>query len=92
MRTKSISRRYHCALAATVPEHVLATLLRDPHVARGFQARTRENQRRRARDADTVERVKTAAAIPRPSDPKPTSPVLDAELGRRLEAVRRNKR
>lgn len=92
MRTKSISRRYHCALAATLPEQVLATLLRDPHVARGFKARTREHKLRHTRDADTVERVQTAVVIPRSAAPTPTSAVLEAELGRRLEATRRNKR
>lgn len=86
------------ALATPVPEHVIASLLRDPDVARGFEARSREHARRRSREGDTVVRVSGSplGAVPlggAPAREAPrSSPVLEQELAARLEATRRNKR
>jgi hypothetical protein len=84
-------------LAAPIPEHLIASLLRDPDVARGFQARSREHERRGKETRDCVVRVPGPGpgAVPhRPSAAVParTTPGLQRELAGRLEATRRNKR
>lgn len=85
------------ALAAPIPEHVIASLLRDPDVARGFQSRSREHERRGAVARDRVVRVPGPGPGCLPHSPSAaaevrTTPVLQQELAARLEATRRNKR
>ena len=82
-------------MAAPIPEHVIASLLRDPDVARGFQSRSREHERRATDARDRVVRVSGPAPVPHSASAAAevrTTPVLRQELAARLEATRRNKR
>lgn len=83
---------------------MIASLLRDPDVARGFQARSREHERRGAQARDSVVRVPGPGPGTLPHSvtggsahsasvaAARTTPVLQRELAARLEATRRNKR